>query len=135
MYQDRLPYSFVEEKDYSLVFNFRASDERLASSVIPELFEILSNFTQNTGLVVLNVSKGLEVKDASINKGFVALYYLEEPFQFIFAAGDDSIDEDMFKVLPKNIYSIKVGEGITHARYKVKNSDEILELLKEVSEI
>lgn len=133
IYADRLPGSFVEEKDYSLVFHFRKSDEKLANSVVPELFDILSDLTSNTDLLVQKISMGLEIKNMYVNKGLPVLKFLTEKYDFILAAGDDSIDEEIFEVLPESSFSIKVGKSETSAKYFVDNVDELLGLLNKLS--
>ena len=132
LYSDRLPHSFIEEKDYSLVLHFRNSEEELANSIIPELFDIISDITANTDLLVQNISKGLEVKNMYVNKGLPVLKFLTGDHDFILAAGDDSIDEEIFEVLPENAFSIKVGGSETNAKYFVKNVDDMIGLLEKL---
>jgi trehalose 6-phosphate synthase/phosphatase len=135
MYADRLPGSFVEEKDYSLVLSYRSADQNLSSSVISEVYDILTNIISNTDLEVVFIDKGIEIKSTKVNKSVPTLRMLKENFDFILTAGDDSIDEDMFKVLPENAYSIKVGFAETFAKYYVKDSNEMVSLLNELSQI
>ncbi len=133
IYSERLPDSFLEEKDYSIVLHYRKSDRKLSSSIIPELFDVLSDLTANTDLLVKNINNGLEVKNMYINKGLPVLYFLRKHYQFILSAGDDTIDEEMFEALPDNSISIKVGPGSTRARYYVKDTVEMLDLLERLS--
>lgn len=132
IYSERLPGSFVEEKDYSIVLHYRNSPARLASSIIPELYDVLSDLTSNTDLLVKNISKGLEVKNMYISKGLPLLRFLTKRYDFIFAAGDDSIDEEMFEALPKHAISVKVGQGFSKAKYTVKDESELLALLEKM---
>jgi trehalose 6-phosphate synthase/phosphatase len=125
--------SFLEEKDYSIVLHYRKSDRKLSSSIIPELFDVLSDLTANTDLLVKNINNGLEVKNMYINKGLPVLYFLRKHYQFILSAGDDTIDEEMFEALPDNSISIKVGSGSTRAKYFVKDTREMLDLLERLS--
>ena len=133
IYSERLPDSFLEEKDYSIVLHYRKSDRKLSSSIIPELFDVLSDLTANTDLLVKNINNGLEVKNMYINKGLPVLYFLRKHYQFILSAGDDTIDEEMFEALPDNSISIKVGSGSTRAKYFVKDTREMLDLLERLS--
>ena len=52
---------------------------------------------------------------------------------FILAMGDDTTDEDMFAALPPMAYGIKVGRGQTLASYRVKNVNEVLSLLEQIT--
>jgi trehalose 6-phosphate synthase/phosphatase len=46
------------------------------------------------------------------------------------AIGDDLTDEDMFTGLPGRAYSIRVGNGPTRARFHLRGSDEVSQLLE-----
>lgn len=134
-YVERTPGSFIEEKDYSLAWHYRKSDPVLASIRALELKDAILYFTSNLAIGVLEGNKVIEVKNAGINKGLVALRFISRnPFDFILAAGDDQTDEDIFHVLPENAYSIKVGAGPSKARFSVYSVKEIRSLIKKMIE-
>ena len=133
MYTDRLPGSFVEEKDYSIVWHYRRADPELASIRAKELMDDLISITANIDIQVLQGSKVIEVRNAGINKGTAGLYFLaKDNFDFILAIGDDWTDEDLFKVLPESACSIKVGISPSFARFNLRNYLEVRNLLKEI---
>ena len=69
-----------------------------------------------------------------MNKGRAAELWLKQKnWDFIFAAGDDYTDEEMFDVLPENAYSVKVGLCGSKARFNVDSVNEIRFLLKKLS--
>lgn len=132
LYADRTPGSFVEEKDFSLVWHYRRADAELAYVRRQELRGALLNLTANLNVGVFEGSKILEIRDLGLNKGRAAELWLEkQKWDFIFTAGDDYTDEDMFNVLPEKAYSIKVGLSISKARFNVDTVYEIRLLLKE----
>jgi trehalose 6-phosphate synthase/phosphatase len=133
-YEDRLPGSFLEEKEFSLVWNFRSADPELASVRSKELADELSYFSENTELQVLQASKSIEVRNIGIDKGMAAKLLLsEKTFDFVLAVGDDQADEDLFKVLPENSYSIKVGPAKSYAKFNLKSHREVVQLLTELT--
>ena len=133
LYVDRTPGSLIEEKDFSLVWHYRKADVGLGEIRARELLQTCQYFTQNLNLQVLEGSKVIEVKNAGINKGRAALhFYAQQQWDFILAAGDDWTDEDTFKVLPADAFSIKVGLKRSAANYNVKFYTEIRELLSEL---
>ena len=133
VFVDRTPGTFVEEKEFSLVWHYRKADKDLAKIRSKELVETLVYLTANLDLQVLEGSKVIEVKNSEINKGRVALHWISENiWDFILAIGDDWTDEDLFKVLPKDSYSIKVGFGSTAANNNIKSSNEVRQLLKKL---
>lgn len=133
LYVDRTPGSFVEDKSFSLVWHYRKADPELGSLRAWELKEALLDLTDGLDLVVSEGSKVIEIKNGEINKGIAALHWAsKKSWDFILAIGDDWTDEDLFKVLPDPAYSIKVGLGMSKARFYLANHLEVRELLKEL---
>ncbi|MFA5422931.1 MAG: bifunctional alpha,alpha-trehalose-phosphate synthase (UDP-forming)/trehalose-phosphatase [Phycisphaerae bacterium] len=130
IYVDRTPGSLIEEKDFCLVWHFRKSDPSLAEVRYHELLDTLVNLTANMRVGVFEGNKLLEVKQQNINKG-VATESIIKKFKpdFVLAAGDDYTDEDMFAVLPREAWSVKVGSGASKAMFYVESVDEIRNLL------
>ncbi|MDW3229158.1 MAG: bifunctional alpha,alpha-trehalose-phosphate synthase (UDP-forming)/trehalose-phosphatase [Acidobacteriota bacterium] len=135
MYVDRLPGSFIEEKEFSIAWHYRPCDPQLASVRAKELIDYLVDFTSNIDVQVLHGNKVVEVRCSGINKGAAALHWLlEDEFDFILAIGDDWTDEDLFKVLPDRAYTIKVGISHTYARFCLYNYQDVIKLIKKLGE-
>jgi len=131
-YADRLPGSFIEDKDFSLAWHYRMADNEVASIVTKELKDDLVNFTANIAVQIIQGNKVIEVRNLGIDKGEAgSLWIAENRFDFILAIGDDWTDEDLFKVLPEKAYSIRVGVVQTQAKFNMNNYTEVIELLKE----
>ena len=134
IYVDRTPGSFLEEKEFSLVWHYRKADPELASVRARELKEALLYLTANLKLGVMEGSGVIEIKDAGINKGRAAMRWLgKRRWGFILAAGDDWTDEDLFAALPPGAYSIKVGLSPSRARFNVATHREVRGLLRELT--
>jgi trehalose 6-phosphate synthase/phosphatase len=134
LYADQLPGSFVEEKNYSLVWHYRNADPDQASIKAKELMDDLLHFTGNMNLQVLQGSKVIEVKNNGINKGSIINRFLNnEHYDFILAIGDDWTDEDMFKELPEYAYSIKVGMTASQARYNLPDYNGVRKLIGDLT--
>jgi trehalose 6-phosphate synthase/phosphatase len=132
-YVDRTPGSFIEEKDYSLVWHYRKADKRMGLVRALELKDALMHITTNNNLEVLEGSKVIEIRNAGVNKGQSALNLLNKnPWDYVLAIGDDVTDEEMFAALPKNAYSIKVGLRPSLARYNLESVVDTNKLLKEL---
>ncbi len=130
---DRTPGSFIEEKEFSLVWHYRKANPRLGELRARELINNLSNITANLNLQVLEGNKTVEVKNTDINKGRAALKYMsKEKWGFILAIGDDWTDEDTFRVLPPTAWSIKVGFGASAARTSLSSPNEATSLLRKL---
>ncbi|NQV35270.1 MAG: bifunctional alpha,alpha-trehalose-phosphate synthase (UDP-forming)/trehalose-phosphatase [Phycisphaeraceae bacterium] len=129
---DRTPGSFVEEKSYSLVWHCRRCDPDLAQLRTHELRDALISMTTNMEIGVFEGSKIVEVKNIGINKGAAADIWLGgRQHDFVFAAGDDYTDEDMFSVLPDTAHSFKLGQGASNAKYQLMGPDSLRALLSE----
>jgi trehalose 6-phosphate synthase/phosphatase len=134
LYVDRTPGSSIEEKNFSLVWHYRRADAELASLRLQELRDAVLNLTENLDIGVFEGSKILEVKNIGISKGHAVEKWLSKSkWNFILAAGDDYTDEDMFSVLPDDAYSIKVGHGISKARFNLDSVDDLKSLLEELT--
>ena len=91
-------------------------------------------FVPGTLLVDLRrMNKIIEIKPVSINKGQAAQLWLEQNDRpFIFCAGDDYTDEDMFSVLPDFAVSCKVGTGPSKAKFRVSSPNELRDFLSQL---
>lgn len=130
-YTDRTPGSFVEEKSYSLVWHYRKVEKGLGELRANEIVNHLRMLIADKGLQMMEGNKVIEFKNIEVNKGKAALNWLynNNP-DFIMALGDDHTDEDIFKALPEEAYTIKVGSNISAARYYLRDYKEVRELLK-----
>jgi trehalose 6-phosphate synthase/phosphatase len=133
LYMDRTPGSFIEEKDFSLVWHYRKANPDLGIKRARELIEILENLTVNLNLRVVEGNKVVEIKNTNINKGRAALHWISrQKWDFLLAAGDDLTDEDLFAVLPDTGYSINVGFSPSKARFSLYFPGDLRLLLKEL---
>ncbi|HEY7166245.1 MAG TPA: bifunctional alpha,alpha-trehalose-phosphate synthase (UDP-forming)/trehalose-phosphatase [Candidatus Binatia bacterium] len=135
-YVNRLPESFVEKKEFSLVFHYRTAEPDRARPIVRELRDFLLAFTANTELQVLRGSKIVEIKNGGISKDLAVRHWLaKDNFGFVVAIGDDSTDEDMFRSLPPSAYSIHVGTSASSARFNLPDAGDILDLLEELASV
>jgi trehalose 6-phosphate synthase/phosphatase len=129
-YVDRTPGSLIEEKSHSLVWHYRKSDFELGALLALELTTDVSNIIMNQELEILEGNKVIEIKVAGINKGKAALEYIQDTsYDFILAMGDDWTDEYLFKELPEESITIKVGTDRSEAKYYVDNHTEVRSFL------
>ncbi len=134
IYTDRAPGSMIEEKEYSLAWHYRKCEPVAVATTLNSLQTTISSLIRSMNLEVLNGKKVLEIKDNRVNKGYGASRFLNnEDFDFVLAAGDDTTDEDMFKVLPDHACSIKIGLDNTIAKYQVKSYKSLRRLLVKLS--
>jgi trehalose 6-phosphate synthase/phosphatase len=111
------------------------ANPEMASLRAKELTSNLLNMATNMNMQVIPGNKIVEVRSAGTDKGAVALYFLErQKYDFILAVGDDTTDEDMFKILPDLAYTIKVRAGQTAAKSIVDSPNEVLDLLNHLGE-
>jgi len=129
-YTDRTPGSFIEEKSYSLVWHYRKADEGLGELRANEIVSHLRILAADKGLQLMPGNKVIEFKNIEVNKGKAALNWLyDKNPDFILALGDDHTDEDIFKALPDDAFTIKVGNNISEAKYYLNDYKEVRKLL------
>lgn len=134
-YVDILPGSFIEEKEYTIVWHYRAVEDITVDTIKLKLTKAILAVNTKDEFEVLSGHKIVEVRSTHVNKGKVITDLLHsQPFDFVLALGDDITDEDMFRALTgKNHYSIKVGIAHTSARYNILNINSVLSFLDQLS--
>jgi len=130
---ERTPGSFIEEKQYSVAWHYRKIDRDLGEKRVREFRDVLRYLTANLDLQVLEGHKVVEIKNAGVNKGkAISNWLTENSYDFILAIGDDHTDEDTFKAMPLEAYTIKVGLTKTHARFNLQTVEEVRTLLQQL---
>ncbi len=133
-YVIRTPRSFVETKNYSLVWHYRNADPDLGEQRSWELKDELKGLVTNLNLEIMDGDKVIEIKNSGINKGRAANIKIgESNYDFILAIGDDWTDEYTFEALPDDAYTIKVGTKSTKASYYVEGVPDVRNILKELT--
>lgn len=129
-YVDQTPRTFIEHKNFSLVWHYRKADPDLGMQRAWELKDELRTLTSNLNLEIMDGDKVLEIKYSGINKGRAATKKMgDNPYDFIFAVGDDWTDEYTFEAMPEEAYTIKVGTKTTNAAYYIESVDMVRDLL------
>ncbi|WFD35831.1 hypothetical protein MCUN1_002699 [Malassezia cuniculi] len=95
--------SNIEQKKTSIVWHYRNSDPYFGSFQAKECQAHLEGIVTQSGLPVEVVvgKKNVEVRPLAINKGSIVnrILYANPECEFVFCAGDDRTDEDMFRFL------------------------------------
>lgn len=130
IYVNKTPGSFIEEKDYSLVWHYRKVETGLGELRAREIISHLKYLATNMNLQVLEGNKVVEIKNLEVNKGKAALKWLSSLSpDFILSLGDDWTDEDTFKALPDKAYTVKVGDIHSAAKYSIQDYKAVRALL------
>jgi trehalose 6-phosphate synthase/phosphatase len=131
-YCRRCPMTFVEKKEFSIVWHYRNANQDHAKLRCAELLVELNDFVRDMDLEVLHGNKIIEVRKSGINKGIPVKSLMKMEYDFILAAGDDDTDEDVFRILynVKNSYTIKVGANASFASYNLLKPSMIISLLQ-----
>ena len=127
------PGLLLEDKGVSLALHYRRVPE-LADFAQRTMREALPQFD---GQYTLQLGKSVvEMKPVGKDKGLAVLEFLEEP---PFAGrtpvfvGDDETDEYGFQVVNRvGGYSIKVGAGVTAARWRLPDVDAVRQWLRSI---
>jgi trehalose 6-phosphate synthase/phosphatase len=130
IFADRTPGTFIEEKDYSLVWHYRNTDQELGIQRAIELKDELLSLTSNYDIEIMEGNKVIEIKNSGVNKGKAATKFLRNSeYEFILAAGDDWTDEYLFQELPPETWSIKIGPNKTRAQFSFPGHQQMRNLL------
>lgn len=133
MFVDKTPRSFIEEKQTTLVWHYRNVDAWLATLREQQLINALIEPCTRKGLQVMRGNKIVEIKSPLHTKGSEATRLLSlDNYDFVFAMGDDTTDEDMFRVLPEEAFTIKVGKMSQLARYTLRSQSKVLPFINKL---
>ena len=134
MYVDRTPGSFIEEKDYSLVWHYRKVETGLGDLRSRELTSHLKYVSSERDIQVQEGSMVIEIKNSQVNKGVAAASWInEKDYDFYLACGDYWTDEDTFRYMPEQAHTIKVGSNSSAAKYRVEDYKDIRSFLRRLS--
>ena len=136
LYVDRVPGSLIEEKDHALVWHYRLADAELAALRAKELTDDVVSYTANYDVQVLEGKKAIEIRNAGVNKGSAARDVIAalDP-DFIFAAGDDTTDEELFRALPRSAVTVCVGGTRSYAAFRLSDHRELRQLLQRLTKV
>ncbi len=130
---DKTPGSHLEMKNTALVWHFRGVDEWLAALHEQQLINALITPCNRNGLQIKRGNKILEIKSPLYTKGTEIKRLLKlNTYDFILTIGDDVTDEEMFKALPDNAYSVKVGYNSDFAKYDIPLQTDVIPLLRKI---
>jgi trehalose 6-phosphate synthase/phosphatase len=133
---DRTPGSFVEEKKYALVWHHRLSEPEFGDWLANELVSMLEAMLAETELRAFRGPKTVEVRPVWANKGeaFERILATYPQPDFLFAAGDDRTDEDLFERLSNGAWTVHVGSGPTRAAFMVRDFEGLRNVLETFTE-
>ncbi|PLX17375.1 MAG: bifunctional alpha,alpha-trehalose-phosphate synthase (UDP-forming)/trehalose-phosphatase [Salinivirgaceae bacterium] len=133
-YEDRTPGTFLEEKNYSLVWHYRKADPELGAGRANELKDQLTSLIANHDLEIIEANKSIEIKSSTTSKGkAVHQMLLNKDFDFILGIGNDWTDEQMFREMPEDACTIKVGKTNTAANFNTGTFRNVLDFLNEMT--
>ncbi len=90
------------------------------------------SYTANLEVQVLEGKKAIELRNSGVTKGVAVTSAIADRPEFVFAAGDDATDEDLFRALPREAVTECVGGVHSHATYRLSDYRELRALLSKL---
>jgi trehalose 6-phosphate synthase/phosphatase len=134
LYALSTPGSAVEVKRSSIVWHYRKADPEFgmwkANHLIGELTEAVSNLP----VEIQHGNRVVEVRSQQVSKGIIVERLLKERggSGVVLCIGDDQTDESMLQLIRPSLFSVKVGEGATSAKYRIASPAQVRALLQEI---
>jgi trehalose 6-phosphate synthase/phosphatase len=134
-FADRTPGSLIEEKEFALVWHYRATEPEFGEWLGTELVAMLEGMLAETELRAYRGHKIVEIKPIWANKGAFARELLPRFSErdFVLGIGDDRTDEDLFTQLPPWAWSVRVGGGPSKARFGVTEIRDVRRVLQQLA--
>ena len=135
-YHDATPGSIIEDKTNNLVWHYAAApDSQQAKAAETALAKELKPICDQQNLRLMFGHKVVEVMPFGFDKGISTTFWLkQDSWDFVLIAGDDTTDEDMFKVAPDSAFMIKVGPRETIAPLHINSPSDMLGLLETLAD-
>ncbi|RGB26990.1 glycosyltransferase family 20 protein [Rhizophagus diaphanus] len=144
-YTERTQGSFIEHKRSSITWHYRQADPEYGAFQAKECQNHLqSAILPKLPVEVLLGKKNLEVRPTSFNKGEIVkrLLVSHPDADFVFCAGDDRTDEDMFRALRRSELSsdtyfcttIGASNKKTMAGWHVNSPEELIRFMQKLNE-
>ena len=131
-----VPGSLVEDKDFSLVWHYRQATTSAGEAAAKTLVKQLEPLATELRLTITAANKVVEVMVPGVDKAGVARHWLKKrDWDFILAAGDSLLDEDLFHAMPKGAFTVKIGSGATGAQERLANPHELSGLLNTLNDL
>jgi trehalose 6-phosphate synthase/phosphatase len=132
---DRTPGSLIEQKEYSIVWHYRMSEPEFADWLANELVAMLEDMLAETELRAFRGQKIIDIKPMWAHKGAVVEKLAAHcgPADFVCGIGDDRTDEDLFRALGAEAWTVRVGEGRSRARFRLQNPAAVINLLERLA--
>lgn len=134
-FAEEIPGCEVERKATSVAFHYRRADEDYAEWRARELRATLVDEFSTYPVEILRGHKVLEIRARGVHKGIAVERVLAECARgaFIFAAGDDRTDLDLYRALPESAFAVHIGGKGNEARYRMEDHRELRRLLEELA--
>lgn len=130
---DKTLGSYLEKKETALVWHYRSVDEWFGSLREQQLINALISPCNRHGLEIMRGNKIVEIKSPLYSKGSeIKRLLTKSNYDFILSIGDDVTDEDMFRELPADAYSVKVGSISDFALYNIPSQTDVIPFLKSI---
>lgn len=127
----------LEDKRQVLALHYRLADPQEAAQIVSRVQTVLRRYQGNgVALELLHGKKVAEIRPVGVNKGKAVAALLQQAGSTVLPmyVGDDTTDEDAFRVLADRGLSILVSAVArpTSAQYYLENPRAVSELLEQV---
>ncbi len=130
MYTTRTPGSWIEERDFSLIWHFESGGTVATYDRKQELWQAVSDLTEHGSIEVIDHENAMEVVSSGVNKSHIARLWIgRHGWDFIMGISGGTSGDDLFHAFPEDSYSIHVGTGRTRARIRMDSVAELLAFL------
>jgi trehalose-phosphatase len=144
--------SFIKKKEAIISWYYKDCDIYFGHIQANEINTHLTNIFENCKLEVVNGKGYVEIKPRNVNKGYFISEIIKNEFvhnrtpDFIFAVGDDTSDEEMFKYLNSvhsqlnyyneniKIFTSTIGRKPSSAKHYFNEVPEVLEYLESLNQ-
>ena len=122
-----IPGAFSERKTGSATFHYRGVADEVSGRALEEIRDWVSRRPE---VSVIEGKRVVELTTATRNKGDAIMELAgQNPVIYI---GDDATDETVFAALRPEDVGVKVGDGVTAAKFRVEDIEGVVAILEQM---
>jgi trehalose 6-phosphate synthase/phosphatase len=132
---EEVPGSFVERKGGGIAWHYRLADPGYGPWRARELRKTLDDMLVHEPAETLAGHSVLEVRARGVDKGAYVSAHLQDVAadEFVFCAGDDRTDVDMYGRMPAHAFVVNVGGPAPGAQHVLTSPRELRDLLAQLT--
>lgn len=133
-YVKKVPGAYIEVKKHSLVWHYNSAKKTISTATVKELATKLRD-SSGLDIEIVEGQESLEViYETNCNKAYSTAFLREITVgELVISIGNGSVNKGLFKNLPPDSVTIRIGTQDSYAKYYMQNIEEVKGFLNKIA--